>query len=194
MERRASITRKTLETDIHVDLNLDGKGISKILTGIGFFDHMLSTFAKHSLIDLTVTAQGDLHVDAHHTVEDVGYATGEALMQALGDKKGIVRFGYAFAPLDESLARVVIDLSGRSYCVYKANVSGMIGTFPAELTGEFFRALANQAKINIHIDILYGADLHHQIEAIFKAGAIALRNAMTVHPGIQGIPSTKGSL
>ena len=195
MKRTAKVTRSTLETDISVELTLDGTGESNISTGIGFFDHMLTALAKHSLFNINLTAKGDLEVDAHHTVEDTGYALGEALLKSLGDKKGIYRFGYAYVPLDEALARVVVDLSGRSYIVYEVDACGMIGEFPAQLAGEFFRAFSNQAKMNIHVHSLYGRDAHHQIESVFKACALALRDAVAFNQATQGIiPSTKGSL
>jgi imidazoleglycerol-phosphate dehydratase len=151
MKRTAQLTRKTLETDIEAAIDLDGTGESTISTGIGFFDHMLHAFSKHSLFDIRLRAQGDLEVDPHHTVEDTGYVLGEALLKALGDKKGINRFGDAYVPLDEALARVVVDISGRNYIVYDAHIQGKVGEFPAELTEEFFRAFSNEAKINLHI-------------------------------------------
>ena len=194
MKRSAQVARKTLETDISADIALDGSGRSKITTGIGFFDHMLTALAKHSRIDITLAAKGDLHVDPHHTVEDTGYVLGEAFLKALGDKKGIRRFAHAYVPLDESLTRVVVDLSGRNYIVYDVDARGMIGEFPAELAGEFFRAFSNAAKINLHIQVVYGRDLHHQVEAVFKACAVALRDAVAVNPEIEDIPSTKGTL
>ena len=194
MKRSAQVSRKTLETEITAELCLDGSGKSNITTGIGFFDHMLNALSKHGRFDLTLSAKGDLEVDAHHTVEDTGYVIGEAFLKALGDKKGISRFGHAFAPLDDSLARAVVDLSGRNYIVYNVDAAGMIGEFPAELAGEFFRAFSNAAKINLHIEVLYGRDSHHQVEAVFKACAVALRTAVSVDPSVHDIPSTKGTL
>ena len=194
MKRSAQVTRKTLETDISAEITLDGSGRGKIATGIGFFDHMLTAFAKHSRIDITLAAKGDLQVDAHHTVEDTGYVLGEALLKALGEKKGIRRFSHAYVPLDESLARAVVDLSGRNYIVYDVDARGMIGEFPAELAGEFFRAFSNAAKINLHLQVIYGRVLHHQVEAVFKACAVALRDAVAVSPGVEDVPSTKGTL
>jgi imidazoleglycerol-phosphate dehydratase len=194
MKRTAQVSRKTLETEITAEINLDGTGTCAVSTGIGFFDHMITALSKHSRMDVTLNAKGDLHVDAHHTVEDTGYVLGEAFLKALGDKRGIRRFGYAYAPLDDSLARAVVDLSGRNYIVYDVGAEGMIGDFPAGLAGEFFRAFSNAAKINLHIQALYGRDAHHQIEAVFKACAVALCDAAMIIPGREDVPSTKGSL
>ena len=194
MQRTATYHRKTKETDIEATVTLDGQGASTITTGIGFFDHMLEAFSRHSLIDITVKAQGDLHIDAHHTVEDTGYTVAEAFRKALSDKKGIYRFGSAYAPLDESLARAVVDLSGRSYLVCKTYWQGNAGELDAALVQEFFRAFAEQAEMNIHLEVLYGSNLHHQIEAVFKAFALALRQAVRIDARVTGVPSTKGTL
>jgi imidazoleglycerol-phosphate dehydratase len=194
--RQAEITRKTQETQITVQLNLDGSGQSSLSTGIGFFDHMLDQIARHGLIDLQVKAEGDLHIDGHHTVEDVGIAIGQALAKAIGDKKGIRRYGHAYVPLDEALSRVVIDFSGRPGLTMDVPFSsGMIGTFDAQLTFEFFQGLVNHAFITVHIDNLRGHNAHHQAETVFKAFGRALRMAAEPDPRSAGvIPSTKGSL
>ncbi|MEY2803558.1 MAG: hypothetical protein RL657_894 [Pseudomonadota bacterium] len=194
--RQAEITRHTQETQITVKLNLDGTGQSSLSTGIGFFDHMLDQIARHGLIDLHVQAQGDLHIDGHHTVEDVGIAIGQALAKAIGDKKGIRRYGHAYVPLDEALSRVVIDFSGRPGLTMDVPfTSGMIGTFDAQLTYEFFQGLVNHAFITAHIDNLRGHNAHHQAETVFKAFGRALRMAAEPDPRSAGvIPSTKGSL
>jgi imidazoleglycerol-phosphate dehydratase len=195
MTRTADISRKTKETNIKVSLNLDGAGNAVIKTGVGFFDHMLDLLARHSLIDLTVEAEGDLHIDAHHTVEDVGIVLGQALEKAIGDKKGIYRYGWATVPMDESLAQVAIDLSGRPAFVYNVAYRGsMIGNFPVELVEEFFKSIATNAKMNLHINVPYGTNNHHIAEAIFKACAKALRQAVSLDPRNPGVPSTKGSL
>jgi len=195
MARSADISRKTKETQIRVAINLDGTGQSQIKTDVGFFDHMLDLLARHSLIDLTVEATGDLHIDAHHTVEDVGIVLGQAVEKALGDKKGIYRYGWAIVPMDESLAQVAIDLSGRPAFVYNVQYRGsMIGNFPVELVEEFFKSIATNAKMNLHINVPYGTNNHHIAEAIFKATAKALRQAVSSDPRNPGIPSTKGSL
>ncbi|MEZ0264991.1 MAG: imidazoleglycerol-phosphate dehydratase HisB [Phycisphaerae bacterium] len=177
-------------------MNLDGSGKSAAETGVGFFNHMLDLLAKHSLIDMTVSAEGDLEVDPHHTVEDVGIVIGQALEKALGDKRGIHRYGWAMVPMDESLAQVAVDLSGRPAVVFKAPFSpGSIGTFPTELVEEFFRGLANSARMNLHVNVPYGSNNHHIAEAIFKATAKALRQAVSIDPRASGdVPSTKGSL
>ncbi len=194
-ERTAQVSRTTKETKIQVDLRLDGTGQSSIETGIGFFDHMLDLLSRHSLMDLTVNAEGDLQVDSHHTVEDVGIVIGQALEKALADKRGIYRYGWAIVPMDETLAQAAMDLSGRAAFVYNVNFKGdSIGTFPVELVGEFFRALANSAKMNLHITVPYGDNNHHIAEAIFKAIAKALRQAVSLDPRNPGVPSTKGSL
>lgn len=194
--RQAEITRNTQETQITVKLNLDGTGRSHLATGIGFFDHMLDQIARHGLIDLDVQAHGDLHIDGHHTVEDVGIAIGQALAQAIGDKKGIRRYGHAYVPLDEALSRVVIDFSGRPGLTMDVPfTSGMIGTFDAQLTYEFFQGLVNHAFITVHIDNLRGHNAHHQAETVFKAFGRALRMATEADVRAAGmIPSTKGSL
>jgi imidazoleglycerol-phosphate dehydratase len=194
--RQAEVTRNTQETQITVRLNLDGSGQSNLSTGIGFFDHMLDQIARHGLIDLQVKAEGDLHIDGHHTVEDVGIAIGQALAKAMGDKKGIRRYGHAYVPLDEALSRVVIDFSGRPGLVMDVPFSsGMIGTFDAQLTYEFFQGLVNHAFITVHIDNLRGQNAHHQAETVFKAFGRALRMAAEPDPRSAGvIPSTKGSL
>jgi imidazoleglycerol-phosphate dehydratase len=194
--RQAQVTRNTQETRITVELNLDGTGRSELSTGIGFFDHMLDQIARHGLIDLTVKAEGDLHIDGHHTVEDVGIAIGQALAQAIGDKKGIRRYGHAYVPLDEALSRVVIDFSGRpGLTMHVPFTSGTIGTFDAQLSYEFFQGLVNHAFITVHIDNLRGQNAHHQAETVFKAFGRALRMASETDPRSAGvIPSTKGSL
>src|SRR5580765_6731858 len=194
--RKSEISRQTRETKVRVALDLDGTGKSSPRTGVGFFDHMLDLLARHSLIDLDVQAEGDLQVDAHHTVEDVGIVIGQALEQALGDKRGIQRYGWAIVPMDESLAQVAIDLSGRPAFVFHVKFSGpLIGNFPVELVDEFLKSIATNAKMNLHINVPYGTNNHHVAEAIFKATAKALRQAVSVDPraGDQ-VPSTKGSL
>ena len=194
-QRTAEISRKTKETQIRLSLNLDGTGNAAPRTGVGFFDHMLDLLARHSLIDLTVEAAGDLHVDAHHTVEDVGIVLGQALEKALGDKRGIFRYGWAIVPMDESLAQVAIDLSGRPAFVFNVNFRGdSIGGFPVELVDEFFKAVATTAKMNLHVTVPYGGNNHHIAEAIFKATARALRQAVSLDPRNNDVPSTKGSL
>ena len=193
--RNAEISRQTKETRVRVALNLDGTGNSSPETGVGFFNHMLDLFARHSLIDLTVNAEGDLEVDAHHTVEDVGIVLGQAVEKALGDKRGINRYGAALVPMDESLAQVALDLSGRPAFVFNvAFTGGAIGAFPTELVEEFFKALANSARMNLHVSVPYGTNNHHIAEAIFKATARALRQAVTLDPRNHDVPSTKGSL
>ena len=194
--RQATIKRDTKETKITVSVNLDGKGENDLSTGIGFFDHMLDQLGRHSLIDLTVKAEGDLHIDAHHTVEDVGIALGTAIAQALGDKKGIYRFGHAYAPMDESLSRAAIDLSGRAYLVIKADfTTNRLGEMDTELVREFFQAFSQGAKMNLHIENLYGDNNHHICESIFKAVAKALEHAVNYNTRAEGVlPSTKGVL
>ena len=194
MTRKAEIERKTKETDIKVSINIDGEGESKINSGIGFFDHMLELFSKHSLIDIEMKAAGDINVDFHHTIEDVGITIGQAINKALGDKKGINRFGSAYISMDESLARAVVDLSGRGRLVYRFYLKENIGGVDTTLIKEFFKAVAENAKMNIHIEVLYGDDTHHQIEAVFKAFAVALREAVSYNERIRGIASTKGKL
>jgi imidazoleglycerol-phosphate dehydratase len=195
MARTAEITRNTSETRITVRLTLEGGGQAEVATGIGFLDHMLTAFARHALIDLAVQADGDLHLDFHHTTEDVGIVLGQALLAAIGDKRGIVRYGWATIPMDESLAQVAVDLSGRPAFVYRASFPGQtIGTFPVELVEEFFKALAFTAKMNLHVSVAYGTNNHHIAEAIFKATARALRQAVSDDPRSDDVPSTKGSL
>ena len=193
--RSAEIQRKTLETEISVRLDLDGSGKSQLATGVGFFDHMLDQIARHGLIDLDIVAKGDLHIDAHHTVEDVGITFGQALTKALGDKKGLRRYGHAYVPLDEALTRVVVDLSGRPGLVFEVPFTrSTIGEFDVDLVREFFQGLVNHAAITVHIDCLRGDNSHHQAETVFKAFARALRMATEVDPRASGVPSTKGSL
>ena len=196
MDRIAEVTRNTKETQIRVRVNLDGSGEAQLATGIGFFDHMLDQIARHGLIDLEITAQGDLHIDGHHTVEDVGITLGQAVAKAVGEKKGLVRYGHAYVPLDEALSRVVVDFSGRPGLhmdvPFKA---GMIGGFDTQLAYEFFQGFSNHAGVTLHIDNLKGDNAHHQCETIFKAFARALRMALAIDPRAAGvIPSTKGSL
>ncbi len=194
--RNASIQRKTAETEISVRLNLDGTGVAKLATGVPFLDHMLDQVARHGMVDLEVTARGDLHIDAHHTVEDIGIAIGQALAKALGDKKGVRRFGYAYVPLDEALSRVVIDLSGRPGLEFHVPFTrARIGEFDVDLVNEFFQGMINHALVTLHIDNLRGANAHHQCETVFKAFARALRMAVEPDPRATGaVPSTKGSL
>jgi imidazoleglycerol-phosphate dehydratase len=194
--RTAQVTRNTKETRISVSVNLDGTGQSKLHTGIGFFDHMLDQIARHGLFDLDIHCDGDLHIDGHHTVEDVGIALGMAIAQAVGDKAGLTRYGHSYVPLDEALSRVVIDLSGRPGLHMDVKfTSGSIGAFDTQLTFEFFQGFANLALATVHIDNLKGHNAHHQCETIFKAFGRALRMATTADPRSAGvIPSTKGSL
>jgi imidazoleglycerol-phosphate dehydratase len=194
--RTADVSRNTAETKITVKVNLDGTGQSKLSTGIGFFDHMLDQIARHGLIDLDIHAEGDLHIDGHHTVEDVGITLGQAVAQAVGDKKGLRRYGHAYVPLDEALSRVVVDFSGRPGLVMNVPFkSGMIGTFDSQLAYEFFQGFVNHAFVTLHIDNLKGENAHHQAETVFKAFARALRMALEIDPRSVGvIPSTKGSL
>jgi imidazoleglycerol-phosphate dehydratase len=193
--RRGRVERKTRETDIRLRLDLDGSGRSSISTGIGFFDHMLTALAKHGHFDLEVRCKGDLHVDAHHSVEDVGIAMGQALKQALGDKRGIVRFGHAYVPLDEALSRCVIDLSGRPWLHFGVEFKArQIGTMPTELFEDFFWALADHGRLNIHLDTIRGRNGHHIAETLFKATARALAMAVALDPRVKDVPSTKGSL
>jgi imidazoleglycerol-phosphate dehydratase len=195
-DRIAEVTRNTAETRVRVKVNLDGTGQARLSTGIGFFDHMLDQIARHGLIDLDIEADGDLHIDGHHTVEDVGITLGQAVHQALGDKKGIRRYGHAYVPLDEALSRVVIDFSGRPGLVMDVPFkSGMIGTFDSQLAHEFFQGFVNHAFVTLHIDNLKGENAHHQAETVFKAFARAVRAAVERDPRAAGmIPSTKGSL
>jgi imidazoleglycerol-phosphate dehydratase len=194
--RQAQVTRNTLETRITVKLDLDGTGKSVLSTGIGFFDHMLDQVARHGMLDLEIAAQGDLHIDAHHTVEDVGITLGQAFAQAIGDKKGIRRYGHAYVPLDEALSRVVVDLSGRPGLEFGIEfVRPLIGEFDVDLFHEFFQGFVNHALVTLHIDNLKGKNAHHQAETAFKAFGRALRMAAELDPRMQGIlPSTKGSL
>jgi len=194
--RTAEVTRNTAETQISVRVNLDGTGVSRLATGIGFFDHMLDQIARHGLIDLDIQAAGDLHIDGHHTVEDVGITLGQAVALAVGDKKGLRRYGHAYVPLDEALSRVVIDFSGRPGLVMHVPFkSGIIGGFDSQLAYEFFQGFANHAFVTLHIDNLRGENAHHQAETVFKAFARALRMALELDPRMAGvIPSTKGSL
>jgi len=194
--RQAQVTRNTLETQIEVRLDLDGGGSSKLATGVGFFDHMLDQVARHGMLDLEVEAKGDLHIDAHHTVEDVGITLGQAFARAIGDKKGVRRYGHAYVPLDEALSRVVIDLSGRPGLEYSVDYArGLIGEFDVDLVHEFFQGFVNHALVTLHIDNLKGRNAHHQAETIFKAFGRALRMAAELDPRASGtLPSTKGSL
>jgi imidazoleglycerol-phosphate dehydratase len=193
--RTATVTRQTKETDIAVTINLDGTGMADIATGVPMLDHLLAHVAVHSLIDLEIRATGDLHIDAHHTIEDVAIVLGDALARALGDKRGIVRMGHAYAPMDESLAFVAVDLSGRAYAVIDALFSApMIGAMPASLVAHFFETLATHAKMNLHARMLYGRDDHHKAEAMFKALGRALAQAIALDARRVGVPSTKGVL
>jgi imidazoleglycerol-phosphate dehydratase len=195
MPRTARIQRETGETRIDLSLDLDGTGRAQLQTGVGFFDHMLTLLARHSLIDLTVEAHGDLHVDAHHTVEDVGICYGKALAQALGNKAGIRRYGSATLPMDETLVTAAVDLSGRPFCVWHADVPlELLGTFNAPLAEEFWRAVSSSGAFNLHVVCHYGRNTHHVVEAIFKATARALRQAVEPDPRGAGVPSTKGVL
>ena len=194
--RTAEITRKTHETAIEVAVNLDGTGQSACQTGVGFFDHMLDQLARHSLIDITLKAKGDLHIDDHHTLEDCGIALGQALARALGDKKGIRRYGHSYLPMDECLTRAALDLSGRPFLVWKVDFTvAKVGTFDTELVREFFTAFAMNSGMTLHVETLYGANSHHIAETCFKAVARALRTALEVDPRqADAIPSTKGTL
>jgi imidazoleglycerol-phosphate dehydratase len=195
MARTATIERKTKETQIRLALGLDGEGRSEIATGIGFLDHMLTALATHARFDLEVQARGDLQVDAHHSVEDVGIVLGQALREALGDKRGIVRFGHAYVPLDEALARCVIDLSGRPWLHFDAPFKArQVGTMPTELFEDFFWALADHGRLNLHLEIIRGRNAHHMAEALFKSTARALSMAVALDPRVKDVPSTKGSL
>ncbi|HEY2927732.1 imidazoleglycerol-phosphate dehydratase HisB [Piscinibacter sp.] len=195
-DRQAEVSRNTAETKIRVRLNLDGTGAATLATGIGFFDHMLDQIARHGLIDLDIDAHGDLHIDGHHTVEDVGITLGQAVAQAVGDKKGLRRYGHAYVPLDEALSRVVVDFSGRPGLQMRVDFkSGMVGSLDTQLVHEFFQGFVNHAGVTLHIDNLHGENAHHQCETIFKAFARALRMAVEIDPRAAGvIPSTKGSL
>lgn len=195
MSRTATIKRQTAETDIELELNLDGSGTSSIATGVGFFDHMLTLLARHAAIDLTVRAQGDLHVDQHHTVEDVGICLGQALRQALGDKSGIRRYGHFTLPMEETLVTSAIDLSGRYYLVFQVALpASKIGDFDSELVEDFWQAVAANALCNLHVVLHHGRNSHHIAEAVFKGTARALRMAIEHDPRMPGIPSTKGTL
>ena len=194
--RRALVERHTLETRIRVSVDLDGTGLSRFKTGLPFLEHMLDQVARHGLIDLEIEAEGDLHIDAHHTAEDIGITLGQALARAVGDKQGIRRYGHAYVPLDEALSRVVVDLSGRPGLIYQVQFTrAMIGAFDVDLFQEFFQGLVNHAALTLHIDNLRGHNAHHQAETIFKAFGRALRMALEPDPPMSGItPSTKGSL
>lgn len=195
-ERRADVERATLETQVRVGLTLDGTGQSRLATGVPFLDHMLDQVARHGLLDLTIEAKGDLHIDAHHTVEDIGITFGQALARAVGDKRGIRRYGHAYVPLDEALARVVIDLSGRAGLVYEVDFPReRIGEFDVDLLHEFFQGFVNHAQVTLHVDRIRGRNAHHIAETIFKAFGRALRMALEADERMQGaLPSTKGSL
>ena len=194
--RTSQVTRNTLETQVSISLNLDGTGVAKLASGVPFLDHMLDQIARHGLVDLDISAKGDLHIDAHHTVEDIGITLGQAFAKAVGDKKGIRRYGHAYVPLDEALSRVVIDLSGRPGLVFAVDFSrGTIGEFDVDLVSEFFQGFVNHAGVTLHIDNLRGKNSHHQVETIFKAFGRALRMAVEVDSRLGGaMPSTKGSL
>ena len=195
MARQAQVTRNTNETQISVSLNLDGSGKSRLATGGGFLDHMLDQVARHGVFDLEVTAKGDLHIDAHHTVEDIGITLGQAFAKAIGDKAGVRRYGHAYVPLDEALSRVVVDLSGRPGLDMKIDfVRARIGEFDVDLAREFFHGFANHALVTLHIDNLKGDNAHHQAETAFKAFGRALRMAVELDPRVVGVPSTKGTL
>jgi imidazoleglycerol-phosphate dehydratase len=195
MNRQAEIKRKTKETDIRVTLRLDGAGESRINTGIPFLDHMLDLFTRHGLFDLEVTCKGDLQIDDHHSVEDIAICLGRAFAEAVGDKQGLVRFGAAYVPMDETLARAVVDLSGRAYLVYHVkNTRGKIGAFATELAEHFWHSFAEHCKCNLHIEVFYGRNQHHIIEAVFKATARALAQATRMDARIKGVMSTKGEL
>jgi imidazoleglycerol-phosphate dehydratase len=195
MSRKAEIQRKTKETDIQIALELDGEGKSVINTGVPFLDHMLELFARHGLFDLEVSCKGDLQIDDHHSVEDTAISLGQAFAQALGDKKGIVRYGAAYTPMDETLARAVVDLSGRFYLVYKVqNTRDKVGTFSVELAEHFWHSFAEHCKCNLHIEVFYGRNQHHIIEAVFKSAARALSQAVRVDERITGVMSTKGTI
>ena len=195
MSRKAEITRKTKETDIQLTIDLDGRGDGKIDTGVPFLDHMLELFARHGMFDLAVTCKGDLHIDDHHTVEDIAICLGQAFTMALGEKKGIVRYGSAYVPMDETLARSVVDLSGRYYLVYLVkNSRDKVGTFSVELAEHFWHSFAEHCKCNLHVEVFYGSNQHHIIEAVFKSAARALSQAVRLDDRISGVMSTKGTL
>jgi imidazoleglycerol-phosphate dehydratase len=193
--RKAQVSRKTQETQITVKIDLDGSGRSKIATGVPFLDHMLEQIARHGVLDLEIVAKGDLHIDAHHTVEDIGITLGQALARAVGDKKGLRRYGHAYVPLDEALSRAVIDLSGRPGLQMSVKFTrARIGDFDVDLVGEFFQGFVNHALVTVHLDNLKGKNAHHQAETLFKAFGRALRMAVERDPRVKGVPSTKGSL
>jgi imidazoleglycerol-phosphate dehydratase len=193
--RTARVERRTSETRIELDLDLDGSGAAEVSTGVGFFDHMLTAWARHGLFDLTIRCQGDLHVDPHHTVEDVGICLGQAIGQAVGDKAGLERFGSSHVPMDEALARAVVDLSGRAFLAMEAEFRDPeVGGFPVALAREFFRAVADHGRLNLHLDLLRGGNDHHGIEALFKAFGRALGQATRRSDRVRGVPSTKGAL
>ena len=195
MARQAQVTRNTNETQISVSLNLDGSGKSSLATGVPFLDHMLDQIARHGIFDLEVAAKGDLHIDAHHTVEDIGITIGQAFAKAVGDKKSVRRYGHAYVPLDEALSRVVVDLSGRPGLEFRVDfVRARIGEFDVDLVHEFFQGFINHALVTLHVDNLRGDNAHHQAETVFKAFGRALRMAVEADPRMQGVPSTKGSL
>ncbi len=195
MARKAQITRNTQETQISVKLDLDGKGQAKLASGVPFLDHMLDQIARHGLVDLEVKASGDLHIDAHHTVEDIGITLGQAFAKAIGDKKGVRRYGHAYVPLDEALSRVVIDLSGRPGLEMSGKFTrARVGDFDVDLVREFFQGFVNHASVTLHLDNLKGVNAHHQVETLFKAFGRALRMAVELDPRVKGVPSTKGSL
>ncbi|MEJ2110552.1 MAG: imidazoleglycerol-phosphate dehydratase HisB [Acidobacteriota bacterium] len=194
-KRIATKNRKTSETDISLTLNLDGTGKATLNTGVQFLDHMLALFSKHGIFDLEVSCKGDLGVDAHHSIEDIGICLGSALDEALGDKAGLTRFAHAYFPMDETLVRVAMDLSGRPYLVYNVKAEReRVGELDSDLIEEFWKAVITHARINVHIELLYGRNMHHIFEAMFKAAARALNEASRIDPRIQGIPSTKGVL
>src|SRR3954452_13686248 len=194
--RRGAVTRKTNETEIAVEVDLDGAGVAKIATGVGFFDHMLDQLARHSLVDMTVSAKGDLHIDDHHTVEDVGIALGQALRQALGDKRGLTRYADCLLPMDEALTRVAVDVSGRPFLVFRAGFpTAKIGAFDTELVREFFQAFAINGGLTMHVETLYGLNSHHIAESCFKGAARSLGAAIAIDPRqASRVPSTKGAL
>jgi imidazoleglycerol-phosphate dehydratase len=195
MGRSAEKRRTTRETEVFVRLDIDGRGDSKIATGIGFLDHMLDLFARHGLFDLEVACKGDLHIDPHHSVEDIALTLGQAFLEAVGDKTGIVRFGTAYVPMDETLARAVVDLSGRAFAIYHVHsVRERIGELDVELVEHFWRSFAGEARCNLHIELLYGSNQHHIIEAVFKSAARALSAASRISERIEGVLSTKGTL
>jgi imidazoleglycerol-phosphate dehydratase len=195
MARQAQVNRDTQETQISVKLNLDGSGRAKLASGIPFLDHMLDQIARHGLVDLEVKAKGDLHIDAHHTVEDIGITLGQAFAKAIGDKKGVRRYGHAYVPLDEALSRVVVDLSGRPGLEMSGKFTrARIGDFDVDLVREFFQGFVNHALVTLHLDNLKGVNAHHQVETLFKAFGRALRMAVELDPRVKGVPSTKGKL